>query len=617
MGHEHTAAVVTAPFWLRDPETLARALGELERLDVDPILVVHDARGPSEEPTRRAVREARSRAGPSGPRLVILPVRAGDTALRWRRGVDEAFRTAETAAVFLFPGDLTSEPDEENRAGWVRMLTSGASDRLVLGDFRSPDEFKTGFDALVLRPLIRALHPELDEAVEGLGLSKLRTEFLVVGRTIYEEFRDRGERRWGPDPTPQLTLAVLASRGPGSVVVEPTGEVADDPDARVPLGRLFQIVRIAGELVVDRVCQGVRGALDESGPDAVERYVESRHAIARAFSATLDAVDENLVRSIPGASRGPARVATRRRDVLRAAYVRLGDPFGGWLRALWRGQVPDDDPLRPLVGQVGEAAAWGDEPHITLTDALTTADPGSFADRVRAVCAAVEPVRVVPAELCLYGLGTALVVRLESSGLASLRRALQDVTRGLVARSPLTDEEWQRAAFWIDRCGGPARDENHRALRRARERYELVGSPPLPSSRHFRLGRLVAFSRALDRAQARGDAVAAERNLHGFLRSQGDPPWYDGADGLHATIASGLSPDDDEGARRLLRNLWPEVERRLPPVSLEEVVVMGEGEESIEVGFFDFLTESYLTERRPKLVVVERIPLGWRGAPER
>ena len=192
--------------------------------------------------------------------------------------------------------------------------------------------------------------------------------------------------------------------------------------------------------------------------------------------------------------------------------------------ALYQGTIAEEDPFHSLLkpdDQRGEVAAWGG-PHVTLLDALTCSTPNDFDRIVTGVASRTSPPEITPTDLDLVGRGL-LVIRCVSPALDDLRARLVRATRPLVTRQPLADEEVQRAFWWIDRQS--ERPVEHRAqLDRALQAYRDAGSPPLPGSRHFRLGFLIKLCRERDEAtEPKRDERQAR--LDDFL-SLGEPPWY-------------------------------------------------------------------------------------------
>lgn len=298
-------------------------------------------------------------------------------------------------------------------------------------------------------------------------------------------------------------------------------------------------------------------------------------------------------------------------DVYRAVFVVAEDTaYGRWIRRLWRGVVSRGDPLRRLLRPRdlrGEVAAWGRSPHWTVLDALTVTDPEAFASQVKAVCRLCAPPTICPLRLGFWG-STALVVECLSDALQRIYGSLVTTTRHLIARVPLADEEFQKAEWWIVKTGGDVK-ANLQALFGARKEYLKAGAPPLPASRHFRVGFLVRLWKEWNRASRdRRDLKA--KQLRYFL-SYGEPHWY-GFDGhLHTTIVSGIRAGDPRDRSRQLSRfgdaIWPAVREKLGPYQPGYLAIMGEDPgNQVGVHFFDWLTESYVKETRPVFRVVDR-----------
>ena len=305
-------------------------------------------------------------------------------------------------------------------------------------------------------------------------------------------------------------------------------------------------------------------------------------------------------------------------DTFRSVYVMAKEAaFGRWVRRFWRGRSPRSDPLWHLLhprDSRGEVTAWGDSPHWTVTDALTVVDPEAFGRIVKGVCRLCPRPTLEPKGLRLLPggpvLGTSLVVSCRAPALEPIRRVVLDATSHLVARQPLADEEFQRAEWWV-RQVGKAVKANLAALWDAREQYLAAGAPPLPSSRHFRLGFLVRLCKALRNAATADERKSCERRV-GYFLSRGEPPWYASTGSLHVTLASGLSVRCTAKQRvldRFSKLLWPSVLEKLTAYQPEGLAIMGEyPEHAVKVHFHDFLTETLVPETRPGFKVLEWAP---------
>jgi hypothetical protein len=283
--------------------------------------------------------------------------------------------------------------------------------------------------------------------------------------------------------------------------------------------------------------------------------------------------------------------------------------YGRWIRRFWRKASPKGDPLYQLLhpDQRGECEAWGTWPHWTVLDALTVVDPTAFARIVKAMCRLCPAPTLVPEKMNIFA-GTSLVVQCSCEPLGRLLGALAAATRHLIERAPLTDEEFQRAEWWIRRVGRDVQ-RNCKALHLLWKDYVAAGAPPLPASRHFRLSFLMRLWN--DRAQANtaDRAQRAQRHWDYFL-AYGEPYWYANP-ALHTTIASGLIiPSGTTVARRLevfRQTIWPVVQQKLRCYQPRYLAIMGENpRREIDVTFQDRLTQVYVPERRPGFRVVDK-----------
>jgi len=295
-----------------------------------------------------------------------------------------------------------------------------------------------------------------------------------------------------------------------------------------------------------------------------------------------------------------------------AIYAILDDgEYSRWIEDYWFRAVRSGDPLfrlRDPVDLRGEVAAWGPHPHFTGLDALLISSPAAFREIAEGICSQCEPPALHPE--CLAVLGNALAVKCASPALAEIRRALIEATSHLIERTALADEEWQRGEWWIDRVSenpGPRRE----LLSQARQLYTEAGCPPLPTSRHFRLGFLLHLVKRAGESSHGSNASPA--GLQYFLQ-HGQPPWYgSGADfAFHTTIASGLRIADRSDRARQLKELnellWPSVETKLGSHKLDSLSIMAEDPGSlIEVSFFDHLTDTYVKEQRPSFTVQHKV----------
>lgn len=294
-------------------------------------------------------------------------------------------------------------------------------------------------------------------------------------------------------------------------------------------------------------------------------------------------------------------------EQFRAVYLMAGDSeFARWVQGLWSDTLPADDILNRLLRPHdlrGEVAAWGGV-HWTILDALTVNDTAEFDNVVRDLCARSAQPTLSIDRPSMIGNST-LAVRCHSPELDELRMSLINTTRRLLVRSVLADEEWQHAEWWITlRLKHPDANIAIAGLRECRAWYRAAGSPPLPSSRHFRLGYLLRLFEKSSKSDA---------HLQ-YFAEYGEPFWYGTRDVWHTSIASGL-----DIARKLipppsleefLRDLAPEVQRKLGPIyHPTAVAIMGEDREQIvHVRVFDWLTHTYVEENRPALRVLEMMP---------
>jgi hypothetical protein len=283
-----------------------------------------------------------------------------------------------------------------------------------------------------------------------------------------------------------------------------------------------------------------------------------------------------------------------------AAYaIPEGIPIADRLAALYASRVRADDPLFQLlapIDQRGEVNAWGG-PHFTLLDALTIRDLKIFQGIVRDVCSKFSPPTITATGLVIWS-GKSLVLRCESPELDRVRAALIEATRSCIERAALSDEEVQKARWWImQQSRRPQFDLP--PLDDALRVYAKAGRPPLPTSRHFRLGFLVKLVKEWRRAPE-AERSSREGALSHFL-TFGEPPWYAGGGALHLTLASGLATGTNLEA--LKQSIEPGVLADFPPTQLRRIALMTEDSKStVQTSFFDWLTETPIREERPGFV---------------
>jgi hypothetical protein len=304
-------------------------------------------------------------------------------------------------------------------------------------------------------------------------------------------------------------------------------------------------------------------------------------------------------------------------EQFRAVYLMVEGRFAEWLEQFWSGRAPKEDALYELFhpnDMSGEVRAWSG-PHLTLLDALTTCVPDQYDTVVREVCRRHPAPTIRPIAVAVWPTprieaghtlgGSSLVLRCASPELDGLQRDLVKTVRPLLCRSALADEEWQRAEWWVRQVSTTV-EQDLRVLGQARAAYLTAGCPPLPSSRHFRLDRLVRLVRSLEDAPSAEHARRRHEALAHFL-SCGEPPWALEPQRLHVSIATGVA------GRPLALSLLERVESRARELFGElrptRATIM-EADESnpVTVRLSDALTRTEIDEVRPGLRVREWVP---------
>lgn len=451
----------------------------------------------------------------------------------------------------------------------ARLATKLPGDaHLTLFDYEPVLSAKTGPKDVFLKQQIEAevketlarRFPGLEQWQPFTALSRVRSEFNIISRELYRAMK---EVPMFPFDASLLALLVAWKRG----FAVDLGVLGPVPERKTYSEgtRREQLARVEFQLDV----------------------------LAAAEAAKASVPVPKAVQTVPPASR------------FRAAYALVeGIPLAPRLEALYQGRLAGKDPLVQLlrpIDQRGEVNAWGG-PHLTLLDAMTVKDPGAFARQVKEVCRAFAPPQLTAKDLCIWH-EKSLVLRFESPELEQVRAALVQATRPCIERFPLMDEEVQKARWWIEKQG------HHRQidllqLDEALHRYAEAGSPPLPSSRHFRLGFLVKLVKGLNRAGS-GQAPQRERALQHFLRFA-EPPWYASSGGLHLTLASGLV--DTNASESLIHSLELGLLADTPAYPLSRIAIMAEDPEiPVTVNFFDWLTETPVPEKRSPFKVLEYV----------
>jgi len=288
------AAVVTTPFFARDTSTLNYALEELRELPVKRVLILADCKGSGMRQAQRAYEEQKPKFTERGIGLDLLEVDAFDTAMRWRPGIQEVLKEADAA--LLVPSDqtddLTQAQRERQRAACQQAIEAAHQDCFFVGDYRSKDIFKIGFDAALVYPLVDILFGvEMQAKLKGMNVSKLRSEWLLVGRRFFQRYEKIG---WSPDPT-ILLLKFAAEHCPEAFHRFWLSDFGDDSGPRGnPFMLIHQILRCTFALITDRVFY--HPANSQAQRERLAACVPFRAELAKAFDLTLRVIDQTLER---------------------------------------------------------------------------------------------------------------------------------------------------------------------------------------------------------------------------------------------------------------------------------------------------------------------------------
>jgi hypothetical protein len=280
-----------------------------------------------------------------------------------------------------------------------------------------------------------------------------------------------------------------------------------------------------------------------------------------------------------------------------------------WLSEFWRGLSTKADPLWSLlspIDQRGEVYAWGpiQYQHWTLTDALEYDGVSKLIALVSDIVADQTPPKILPKSLDIHR-DTQLVSVWDSLELDQLKLILQDVTGSLICKTEISDEEFQRARWWVEHMSNEEDLKTNLVIfEEAHSLYQSAGEPPLPTSRHFRLNMLVGLLRNL--TSKGSDETHSRLMLNNFLQ-KGVPPWYGEKSTLHMTIASGLLPNSNIEIYQ--KNIWPKIlDMYSDGIQLNDLAIMVEEKEKpVKVKFFDSLTQRFISETRSNFKIKQRV----------
>jgi len=292
-------AVITLQFGAKDKEPTVTALTSVSRLRVGKVILQHDRKAPR---GRVNAEEAWATMKPVldnlGIGVELQEVDIFSTARRWYYGLVKAFEDAETTAALLFPGDLKKTLSDGQVNSLQAILDEAEVDALHPVDYstgreseQSRDAFKEGFDECVTLHTIDLMFPKYSAQIRALGLSKLRTEVILIGRDVFRVFEKTPNESWGPDPIPQLILTVLrnpALRVKSSIHL---GTMGDDKGTRNPLGQFYQIARFTQQMLLDCVIQ--EDVASQGEEKQMAAYDRLRQKAEATYALTLRALNTN------------------------------------------------------------------------------------------------------------------------------------------------------------------------------------------------------------------------------------------------------------------------------------------------------------------------------------
>lgn len=283
------AGVVTAAFNPDGADEIVIALREAARLGFKRIVIPHEIEGNSGQYVEEAIATVMHDFENAHIVIQKVPVDCGETALRWRSGVNAAFEDPSVECAFVMPSDFSTEVSEELRAGLQKMVLLAERKRLVIGDFLASPGFKEWFDSGVGFPAVAALYPDQSEKLLQSGQRKLRSEWFILGRDVLERTK-RDLLLWDMDPTVSLVLATDRADDLTLEIVD-LGYFSDNPKTRRPLGQLLQITRFVGQLAVNAIRLEISKGFSDL--EQLQRYDELRSRLDAAFRSCLEGIDVN------------------------------------------------------------------------------------------------------------------------------------------------------------------------------------------------------------------------------------------------------------------------------------------------------------------------------------
>jgi hypothetical protein len=285
-------SVTTAQVKMSTPEPLEVSLDLQRRIGLQNIIIVHDTHGPSGPVVQEVARRYRNRF----KRLDVLKVTEVETAKRWLPGIRHAFSLG-AAAVSVFPGDCVKRLNRSRSLDTFidrcrKMLTLASRARLIVGDYKVKEPFKDRFDARLTRPLIAVLYPDVVDRLSTIKLTKMRSEFFVLGKDYFDEFVTM-PFEWSADPTPQLLLAgLLAPKSLEMRTVHLGDWFCDDKSTRSrPSSRFYQMARLACTLITDKTRLEQRK--DPQSGEQLLTYQQMRGQLSQVWTHLLKAIDED------------------------------------------------------------------------------------------------------------------------------------------------------------------------------------------------------------------------------------------------------------------------------------------------------------------------------------
>jgi len=288
---------ITVPVGERKPQRVKDALAEALQLESLGSILVCDMKASrrSREIAQEAFAEAQEGFAQAGKTLRLLWCREDETVPRWKRAILEALADIRVDWVFLFPCDWdmphdSTEKMENWRKDWAEMIVKAGG--VVVGDYEArPGTSKASFLEVAGMPTIEALFPKEGKAIRELGIRQVRSEWLVVGRELFNRLGQEGVA-WTLDAATDLVITCMRNASVQLHVVNLRERFWDeDCERRNPLQPLYQETRFIAGLMVN--CVRIERWRRQDPDDAAAAYGELADRLRLGCEVLLGAIERN------------------------------------------------------------------------------------------------------------------------------------------------------------------------------------------------------------------------------------------------------------------------------------------------------------------------------------